>query len=270
MAEGNSESITMEKMRKLILESLDIKLDEKLQVLHEVKSDVDRLKATVKELEYRVEDADAYSRRNCIVFHGIPFDANENPMDLATQLGAALDVEIHPNDIDDLHRLRTRNPVGPPPFIIKLVNRWKRNALMANTRIKKLNAGPWGGSIDQRIFANEHLTRRNQAILAEARRHKEFFAVWSWKGNIFYRTKLEGSEVLQLTDVEDAKTLSNQLSPEEKEKIRTTTTNKLKDPKGKPTPVISPAVNTPSQGVSSKSRQYNTSSRSPYKTRSFK
>jgi len=270
MTTGESEIVTMDKMRKLLLEALDVKLDEKLQVLQSVKSDIEKLKIAVKEVGYQAEDSDSYNRKNCIVFHGIPYDTKEDPMDLAIQIGQALDIEVQPNDIDDVHRLRTRNPIGPSPLIVKYVNKWRRNAIMASTRSKGLNAQPWGGRSDQRIFANEHLTKRSQAILSEARKHKEFYSIWSWKGNIYYRAKLDGSETLELMDVEDAKTLSNQLTAEEKERIRAI--NKARGKKGKADSSQPPADKNPPQGVASGSRHFNSSgrSRSPYRTRSNK
>lgn len=123
MSKSDGELVTMEKIRTLLLESLDIKLDVKLQLLHTVKVDVDNLKDAVKELQFQAQDADAYSRRNNIVFHGIPFNSKENPMEVALDIGRALDFNLHPNNIDVVHRLKTRNPAGPPPLIIRLVHR---------------------------------------------------------------------------------------------------------------------------------------------------
>jgi len=57
-------------------------------------------------------------------------------------------------------------------------------------------------------------------ILAEARKLKEFIIVWSWKGRVYGRTKLEGSQPNLFSNADDAKTLVEQLSAEDKAAIR--------------------------------------------------
>lgn len=50
---------------------------------------------------------------------------------------------------------------------------------MEKTKQQRPNASWWGGDEGVKVYANEHLTTKHQAILWEAKKHKEFFNVWS-------------------------------------------------------------------------------------------
>ncbi len=56
------------------------------------------------------------------------------------------------------YRLPTRNKKGPSPFIIKFVNRWKRDAVMERVKRVKLSADKFGGKSNIKIFSNDHST----------------------------------------------------------------------------------------------------------------
>ena len=157
--------MTLESIKALLLETLDTKLDEKLDQLKLIKTDVDQLKAQVSKHGEQIEDSAVHDRSNNVVFYGIPYDRNEDAIDIAIEIGKSLDMNIIPEDIDTAHRLKTRNPVGPPPFIIRMVNRRKRDRMLVRTRAKQPHAGLWGGDSTQRVYANEHLSPSNQFIL---------------------------------------------------------------------------------------------------------
>ncbi len=84
-------------------------LDQKLAIVHEIREEVEKVKMQVKEQGYRIEDHEIYSRRNNLVFHGVPINVNENPLQVAMNLGRAIDVQNYQNDIDAAHRLPSRN-----------------------------------------------------------------------------------------------------------------------------------------------------------------
>lgn len=151
MAKGKEdETVSVKMMKQLIREALDEKLgerlskvEEKLDVLTSFKKDIDAQAKLTKENEQQIDDIDTYTRRNNIVFHGIPTGANENPLDLAIDIGCALGLNISQCDVDIAHRLKTRNDATPPPFIIRLVNRWRKEEIMERTEKLQPNASWW-------------------------------------------------------------------------------------------------------------------------------
>lgn len=65
---------------------------------------------------------------------GIPFQENENPLEVAISAGELVRVNLCTNDIDIAHRLRSKNDKIPLPFIIKLVNWHKKIKMIAQAR----------------------------------------------------------------------------------------------------------------------------------------
>ena len=214
------DGLTLDKIKAMLIETLDSKLDEKLAQFKMVKDDVEQLKATVAKHGEQMEESATHDRVNNVVFYGIPYDRNEDAIDLVMEIGQSIGMNIRPEDVDIAHRLKTRNPVGPPPFIIRMVNRWKRDLMITQTRAKRPHAGLWGGDSSQQIYANEHLSPNNQEILAESRKFREFLIIWTWKGKVYGRPKLEGSQVNLIPNTETAKALVDQLTDEDKETIR--------------------------------------------------
>ena len=84
-----------------------------------------------------------------------------------------------------------------------------------------------------RVYANEHLSRKNPSILTEARKSKDFFLSWLWKGGIFYRPKLDKSQTRYLSSEAEAKKLMSTLSEVNKETI--TKANQARKSMSKPT-----------------------------------
>jgi len=218
--------LTVKTMRAILLETLGERLDSrldrieaKLETFNSLRVEITKQKEIVEKLEARIDDKDTYDRRNSIVFYNIPTKKNENALDLAVGIGRAVGINMSYSDIDATHRLKSRNDAAPPPFIIKLVNRWRRDDLMNATRKHKPDASWWGGAKEVRVFANEQLSPKNQAVLAEARKNKEFFFCWTWRGGVYCRPKLEGSQPQQLLNEEEARNMMSLISEKDREII---------------------------------------------------
>lgn len=139
------DTVTLEKIKAMLLDTLDTKLDEKLAQFKLIKDEVDQIKIVVAKYNEQIEDAAAYDRVNNIIFYGIPYDQNEDAIDLVLEIGQSLDMNICLEDVDIAHHLKTKNPTAPPPFVIRMINRWKRDQMLVRTRMKKPHAGMWGG-----------------------------------------------------------------------------------------------------------------------------
>lgn len=211
------EIITMDMLRSTLCEMLEKKLDEKLAIVHKLAHDVERMCQRVREQERQVEGFDSYSRRNNLVLHGVPMKANEDPLELVTELGEAIGIPISPDNVDAAHRLPSKNEKLPPPFIIKFVNRWRKERVMEKIKVLKPTAEMMGGSKSIKVFCNDHLTPKNQQLLMEAKKLKDKFYVWSKNGNVLCKSKSDGARTIRITEPGDIEALTS--SPEDRLKL---------------------------------------------------
>lgn len=181
-------------------------------IIRDLSDEFMNMKNKVCQNEHRIDDLDNYSRRNNVVFHGVPRIESENPIDLAVKLGAIVGVIIEPRDIDIAHRLPSKNTKLPPPFIIRFVNRWKREEVMEAAKIAKPTAECMGGGRDMKIYCNDHLTSKCQALLLYAKRLRPEYHVWTKRGAVMCRSKNEGALPEQITCNEDVDFLQQEKS----------------------------------------------------------
>jgi len=213
------------RLKAILSEMLDDKLDEKLRPLQKIDklaSDVISLKKAVENHEERIVSNEKYDRKKNLVFYGIPIEKAkpEDPMEKALEIIRGVGVDIHDRDLDAFHRLRSRSNDATPPFIIRLVNRWKKDEIFEAFKKQKPLASRWGGSVKIKVFCNEQLTPINQAILREAKNAKKYFYIWTTNGNVFCRKKLEGSQILEIKDLSTARYLETMVSEVEKAEIQ--------------------------------------------------
>lgn len=194
----------MEDLRKELDSLLETKMEKlRSQIIKEIGKELIKITNTVKILETRVHDCENYSRRNNVVIHGIPILHQEDPLVTAEKLGDILGVSMKPSEVDVAHRLKSRNTNQPPPFIIKLINRWKKDKIMAAAKRIQPKADEFGGSKDVRIYANEHLSPQSQLLFAKARKLKENYFVWSKNGQVLVRKKVDKAQPMVITYEED-------------------------------------------------------------------
>ncbi len=107
------EYLTAEVLKAILNETLD----EKLKIVPELQAENKTMKDKISQMEGKVIALENYSRHNIIVVHGIPYT------EVAMNKGNLVGVHLEGRDIDIAHRLKSRNTVLPPPFVIKIVNR---------------------------------------------------------------------------------------------------------------------------------------------------
>ena len=204
---------------------LNESLDERLGEMKVFKKEVDDLKERMVRQEKNSEDSEKYLRCSNLVFYGIPYQSGEDPLQKAFDIIRGVNVEIEPRDLDAAHRLRTRNGSVPAPFIIRFVNRWKKEDVFAEFKSQQPTANRWGGDRRVRVFCNEQLLPLNQTIMYEAKKYGEYYSVWAFRSQIYCRKKLPNCEPVQLLDIKAAQTLGSMLSEEEKKMIRSANQN---------------------------------------------
>ena len=219
---------------KLIQSTLEVKLEALLNRVAalETQADTAQTERTTlaeenKELRQRLEDIDAYSRSDNLVFHGLKTstyseavgvrseDASSSqgshsdlPNDIHLDCERAviefcntvLNVPLSKSDISLAHRLPKRpTDLRPAGVIVRFTNRRARNAVFYGRRALKKG--------DVRVFVNEQLTTSRAAILKEGRKlvkEKKLQGAWTNNGSVYIRlSDLPTSRPVKVQSIRD-------------------------------------------------------------------
>ena len=126
------------------------------------------------------DEAEQYSRRNCLIFHGIEESENENTNDKIMALcEQKLKVKVDCKDIDRSHRLGPRKDKKSRGVIVKFTSYNTREQIYRNR--KKLR-----GSKDGAIFVHESLTKYRSELFwkVKSKFKDELEAIWTQDGRI--------------------------------------------------------------------------------------
>ena len=169
------------------MEHKNAKFEEYEKERKQGKEKIEELNVKVTEMGKRIEDLERgsdrqeqYSRRNCLLFHGIEENDKENTDDLVVQfMNEKMDLDVNHNDIDRTHRIgrRDKNTKKVRPIIIKFSRYNVRSQVFGNK--KKLKGS--GKSV------TESLTKKRVGQLEEARNKYGFQNVWSYDGKILFK-----------------------------------------------------------------------------------
>ena len=146
-------------------------------------------KRRVDTYEREIEDLQQYSRRNCILIHGIPEEREENTGELAldifnNKLGLGVDL----SELDRTHRLGPRpvaddddtnsqdeNECKIRPIIVKFLSYRVRSTVIKARRNLK----------GKKISITEALVKGIRDLLRKAQERVGFRNAWSYDGKIF-------------------------------------------------------------------------------------
>ena len=148
----------------------------------------DELQAKNSELELRIDELEQYSRRNCLVLHGIVESqyAKENTDDLVLEIvRKKLDLEISATDLDRSHRIgRGRNTSyaeaasekrkKPRPIIVKFVS-YKVRAEVFRRKRKLKGSG---------VRITESLTKKRMELYNSVLNDSNVKTAWTLDGRI--------------------------------------------------------------------------------------
>ena len=159
------------------LERENKKKNEKIKELEET---IDILTEKNKSLTSDVDELEQYSRRNCLLLHGVQENENENTDDIVLKtMSEELDIEIKENDLDRTHRIGNRNRKDGKPraIIVKFTRYATRNKIYSNK--KKLKG--------KNFLMTESLTSRRYHLLKEAQEKYGVKNVWTSDGRILFK-----------------------------------------------------------------------------------
>ena len=151
--------------------------DEKIQLLE---NRVEILEEEKESQGKEIDDLEQYSRRNCLLLHGVVETNAECTDDIIIKTCAEeLGIDVKQEDLDRSHRLGKvkRNDNKPPPIIVKFAHYAVRNKVFSNK--KKLKG--------KKLLITESLTVYRMKLLDEARQKYGVRNVWTYDGRVMYK-----------------------------------------------------------------------------------
>ena len=152
---------------------------EKEREIAELKSIINSLNVRIDKADRVLDRQEQYSRRNCLLIHGIDEENQENTDEVVISvLKKEMDEEITHLDIDRSHRLGNRklDKSKPRPIIIKFSRYNVRARIFKNK--KKLKG--------KRTSVTESLAKTRMEKLQKVKEEHGFRNVWSSDGKVLY------------------------------------------------------------------------------------
>ena len=114
---------------------------EKDKIIKELKSELSDLNISVKNLENQLDYQEQYSRRNCILIHGLTETQDEKTDDISLRtINEHLKVELPEKKLDCTHRIRNPKSINkrPRPIIVKFARCNTRRKVFVNKKFLKI------------------------------------------------------------------------------------------------------------------------------------
>ena len=170
---------------------------------HELKLRDDRiavLENKLKSVSQQNEEAEQYSRRNCIIFHGIPETEGENTDETIIKLcKEKMKLQIDCKDLDRSHRLGRRNGGKPRGIIAKFANYNSRDRIYRARKVLRNSQGT-------PVFIHESLTKMRSELLWEVKSSEAVKVAWTQDGRIYALLK-QGERRVAIKSKDDLRNL---------------------------------------------------------------
>ena len=214
----------MDKLNTQESKIMDLETTQQTQK-HEIKKlkgVVDGYQSRIQRLEKETNDLEQYSKRNCLLFFGVPETKGEDTTEEVCKIAREkLHIDLNPSTIDRSHRLQRRNQgndadnspgatpasgrmqtrsgrrddqsgqsnsasTAPRPLLVKFVSYQNRQRVIKNRKLLK----------GTRMSIQEHLTRKNQELLAKTRANTEVKDAWTSDGKIVALIRATGGKFI--------------------------------------------------------------------------
>lgn len=176
---------------KETMEKLESKWNEKYNSLKaDLKSNKETQEETltriVEDVKYTtsgLQQLEEYSRKENVIIRGLDMkndESEEELMQKVEKLARSLGVDLQEVHVSTLHRLPTQSTSAPPPVIVRLVNRWKKEQLIRASKEKRLKG----------IYISHQLTPEKFGLLRRAlelKRNGRVKYVWTTGNKILAR-----------------------------------------------------------------------------------
>lgn len=156
--------------------------------LTNIRIEIDKLEEHNTQQDNAIDELEQYSRRNCLLVHGIKETPKENATEAAIGvLNSKLNLRLSVDDIDRCHRLQTRNTTrtaaqvvaeGHKPIIIKFISYRVRERVWKNKKMLKGTG----------ILVTESLTVKRLKLYREVQEIVGKRRCWTMDGRIVLQT----------------------------------------------------------------------------------
>ena len=199
---------------------LRLDLDTRTRTVSLIQDENRELRAKMSELEKKIDSVEQYSKRDNLLFVGLPTNAagvvgadamaetsttlTETVLKITNDI---LKVPITKDDISVVHRIPKKNASGnasTSPVVIRFTKRSTRDAV-SNARFELK-----GKNIGYPLFINENLTSVNQKIfscLHKKFKDKKIQGVWTTNCKVL--CKRNNGNVLHVTSIVEANTIDS-------------------------------------------------------------
>lgn len=156
-------------------------------VLEKKDAEITQLNTRIDDLELKLDQAEQYSRRNCIRIAGLPESENEDTTSVTMELindTMALDPPLELQEVDRLHRVGKPDSQKPRGIIVKFATyRSRARVFSAKAALSDKRFGP----TQTKVYINDDLTRLRAKLLYEARKLKKqklIHDAWTREGTV--------------------------------------------------------------------------------------
>ena len=179
-----------------VYSSINHDLETKTEKIKVLEKQIKKFEKELDCIKYAQEEQEQYSRRSCLLVHGVPEQTEENTDDVALKLFKSKpELNIKETDIDRSHRITSKrhssdNDTNPQPraLIVKFARYNIRQKVYApKIKLKKTS-----------IFIREHLTSARQGLTWETLKCTSISKAWTNDGRIRTLTKSCPSEVWKM------------------------------------------------------------------------
>lgn len=174
------------------------KISDQIKLIEPLQAECNLLKAKVENLEQR-------SRINNVEIIGVPEKANENLVDIVSNIGKKVNCPVAEHEIDAVHRVTPFNfdKNKPKHIILRFVSRLKKEKFLLNAKtLGNLTTSSIGFSNNNnKIYVNDHLSPNNKLLLKSTKdkaREKNYKYTWVKNCKIFVR-KNETSPIILIS-----------------------------------------------------------------------
>lgn len=200
LADAISQSIKEETIAKIkeevvpelkqeVYTSVSVDVSTTQEDIGKLQAEVKQLKSTNTRLANQLDDNQQYSRRNCLILHGLPEARGENTNEVSLEhINKYLNLNLKSDQIDRSHRLGKRHTnlssAGKPkhrPIIMKFISYQHRAAVFREKRHLK----------DTRTLITESLTSARMELLRDAQNQVRLGSiknVWTLDGRVIVLT----------------------------------------------------------------------------------
>ena len=161
---------------------------EKDAIIATLQNELKSASMKVEDLEKKMERQEQYSRRNCILIHGLKEEMDESTDDRVLKLfREELNEDVLLADLDRTHRIEKKRDSSsiPRPVIVKFARYNIREKVFKSKKILKA----------KNISITESLAGYRISVLNEAREKFGFKNVWTYDGRILYKDNNDGQKI---------------------------------------------------------------------------